>query len=114
MLYVLAFSLSAYSVLIKYLVKSKEDEAPLHRQQSDILSPAFITVLLEVFLKCVGLIAAIQVKLYRLRFRIHLFMEEKVALKLMQGKFHDLVYRETMELYIEKSSKAKLSKWYLY
>lgn len=55
LLYILLSSPFAYSVLIKYLVKAKEDEALLHRQQSDNLSPAFIIGLLEVFLKCVGL-----------------------------------------------------------
>lgn len=49
------FSPFAYSVLIKYLIKAKEDEALLHRQQSDNRSPAFIIGHLEVFLNCVGL-----------------------------------------------------------
>jgi len=52
----------------------------------------------------VGLIVPIQVKLYRLRFWIHLFMKEKVSLKLMQGKFHDSVCRERMKLYTDSVS----------
>lgn len=111
LLYVLAFFPSAYSVLIKYLVKAKEDEALLHRQQSDILSSAFIVVLLEVCLKRVGLIVPIQVKLYRLRFWIHLFMKEKVSLKLMQGKFHYLVCRESMKLYTDSVSDILVNTW---
>lgn len=101
------FSPSAYSVLINYLVKAKEDEALLHRQQPDILSPAFIIVLSEVFLKSVGLIVAIQVKSHRLRFLDSLIHEGK--------RFTKINAREVPWSSLQRKDEIiyRLSKWYL-